>query len=111
MLFVTLCTARPGVSEDSMRRRLEWRPPKGTKIVGEYWLPTSDPRVVIAMESDDPSQIFEGQMGWDDVYEMKTYPAVTGEVGLQMVRTLLGERTKAAPTAPAAASSRIPAGV
>lgn len=104
MLFVTLCSARPGVSETSMRRRLDWRPPEGTKIIGEYWLPTSDPRVIIAMESDDPLKIFEGQAGWDDVYEMKTYPAVTGELGLQMARAMLAERVKAGP-------SRVPVGV
>ena len=112
MLFVTLCTARPGASEAAMKRRLGWRVPKGSRIVAEFWLPTMDPRVVIAMETDDPATIFEGQSEWDDIYEMKTFPAVTGEYGLQMARAMLAEHGAATPKrAKATPATRTPVGV
>ena len=97
MLFVTLCTVRPGTTETAMRRRLEWRPPEGVKLVSEYWLPTDSPRVIITLEGNDPRQIFQGQSGWDDIFEMKTFPAITGEQGLEMSRAMLAERGVAAP--------------
>jgi hypothetical protein len=86
MLFVTLCRLRPGMSLEGMRRRLEWTPPEGVHIVGEYWLPTSDPRVVFIADATDASAAFSGLFDWEDVFEMETYPAMTGDEGLELAR-------------------------
>ena len=96
MLFVTLCHLRSGVSPlDGARRRAEWTPPEGTKIVAEYWLSTGTPAVIVVSETDNVAGFFESRTYWADIFEMESYPAVTGEQGAALM-----QRASAAAHAP-----------
>jgi hypothetical protein len=69
-------------------RRLEWTTPEGSKILGEYWLQTPDPNVVVVSEADHISQILAMTQGWDDVFDISIYPAVSAQEGMELVKQM-----------------------
>ncbi len=87
MLFVTLLTTKPGSTfQEGGARRLQWSPPEGMSILGEYWLETDSPRVVTVFETDDMASMGQVRMEWGDLFEIEVFPAVTGEQGMEMLR-------------------------
>lgn len=95
MLFVTLGNRRPGMFEEAMRRRVDWTPTEGMHIVAEYWLPTDRPAVIVVSEADSAVPIFDAQADWQDVLEMRTYPVIMADEGMEMARGKLAHHAVA----------------
>lgn len=100
MLFVTLCNLRPGTSPlEGARRRADWTPPEGAKIVAEYWLTTNNPAVIMVVETDDAKTFFESRAYWTEIFDLQSYAAVTGEEGAEFTREMFaGSRAAMAGT-------------
>lgn len=89
MLFVTLCNLRPGSpAMEGARRRADWTPPEGMKIVAEYWLTTNRPAVIVIVETNDAKTFFESRAQWSDIFDMESFGAVTGEEGAALAREM-----------------------
>ena len=87
MLFVALLTVRPGATlQERVARRLQWQYPEGINVVGEYWLETESPRLIVIMEVQSTAPFGQIRMDWGDMFEIEVFPAVTGEEGMEMVR-------------------------
>ncbi len=86
MLFVTLCKQRAGTTKERAARRLQWQHPGGAKVIGEYWLQTTDPAVIVISEAESIAPIMMAMADWDDVFEMTVVPAVTAEQGMDLAR-------------------------
>jgi hypothetical protein len=86
MLFVTLCSDRAGTTHDRTVRRLKWTHPEGYKVIGEYWLQTPNPRVIIVSEAEDIEPILSATSDWDDLFDMTIVPAVTAEQGMHIAK-------------------------
>ena len=89
MLFVTLCKEKSGTTKERVARRAQWQYPPGMKVLGEYWLQTPDPVVIVISEGDDIAPIMAATADWDDVFEMTVVPAVTAEQGLELARQMM----------------------
>ncbi len=90
MLCITLMKAKPNTSMLQRReRRLDWRYPEGMRVLGEYWLATSDPSVISIAEADDAGVIRQAMAHWDDLFEYSVFPAVTAEQGIAEARRQL----------------------
>ena len=85
MLFVALLKAHPGKAQERIQRRVEWEPPEGIKVKGEYWLQTADPHVVSVVEANHISELWAMFAPWDDFFDISIYPAVSADEGLDMV--------------------------
>ena len=68
------------------------RYPKGAKVVGEYWLSTSAPAVVVVLEASDYEPIMEIGITWSDVFDITVVPATTPEEGLRLGAQILQRR-------------------
>ena len=88
MLFVTLCRQRVGTTKERMTRRLQWQYPAGMKVLGEYWLQTTDPVVIVISEAESLTPITMATADWDDVFDMTVVPAMTAEQGLELARQM-----------------------
>jgi len=89
MLFVALLKGFPATTQETRIRRMEWDyPDVGTKVLGEYWLQSNDPEVVAIFEADHISQIMATFAAWDDVFEVKIYPAVSADEGLELLKQM-----------------------
>jgi hypothetical protein len=86
MLFVALLKALPGTVEQRVARRLEWDYPEGTRTVGEYWLQSPDPAVVVVCEADHIGQLWAQFNDWTDLFDISMYPAIAAEEGLELLR-------------------------
>jgi hypothetical protein len=106
MLFVSLCTLRPGAYATATKKRLSWRH-EGLKIVSEYWLATNHPAVIITTEGDDPTPVFQTIAEWSDVFDVQTYPAITGEQGVAMASAALAAHGVAIPAGAPAPGARV----
>ena len=93
MLFVSILTAKAGLSpeqtQETLRRRLEWTPPEGMKILGEYWLQGAPGRVIAIIESESPAPIFLVDLQWGDAFDIEVVPAMTAEEGLRVAQLAL----------------------
>jgi Domain of unknown function (DUF3303) len=89
MLFVTLGTPRAGTLKERTERRLKWSFPEGANVLGEYWLMTPDPALIVISEADNIAPIMAGTAAWDDVFSFSTYPAVTAEEGKELVAKIM----------------------
>ena len=49
---------------------------EGIVIIGEYWLQSSDPRIIVIFEADENGPILELVSEWDDQYDINVVPAV-----------------------------------
>jgi hypothetical protein len=87
MLFVALASISPGSTfQEGGARRLQWNPPEGMNILGEYWLETGSPRVVMVFEAESLAPMGQVRMQWGDLFEIEVFPAMTGEQGMEMLR-------------------------
>ena len=91
MLFVALLKVRAGTSKERVARRVEWQPPEGIRPVGEYWLQTNDPKVILICEADSIDPIFAMSAAWDDVFDITVIPAITAEEGLKLAKQMIQE--------------------
>jgi hypothetical protein len=89
MLFVTILKGRPGTLAARAARRVEWEYPEGVKPVAEYWLQTDDPTVVAVLEADHVGHIMALRMDWDDLMEMETFPAITADEGIELLKQMM----------------------
>jgi hypothetical protein len=87
MLFVALFKTVPGFTEERVERRLEWEPPEGVKVVGEYWLQTQDPAVIVVCEADHIRQLWATFGPWNKYFDISIYPAVEAHEGLEMLKS------------------------
>ena len=88
MLFVALLKVRAGTLQERTARRLEWKAPEGSKILAEYWLQTPDPNAIVVSEADHIGQIWAMTRGWDDVFDISIFPAVTAEEGMELLKQM-----------------------
>jgi hypothetical protein len=89
MLFVALMKARPATEAARIARRMEWQTPEGAgEVMAEYWLQTQDPAAIAVFTADHIGQIWAGLAGWDDVFDISVYPAVTAEEGLELLKQM-----------------------
>lgn len=87
MLFVALFTEKEGnsVSLDTfLARRMQGpqigkAPTKGRieglELVGEYWLQTSDPKVVVIFNAENDAPILEMSSEWEVDFDVVVVPA------------------------------------
>ena len=87
MLFVSFMKAKPnsGVMERT-KRRLDWKYPEGIRVIGEYWLATRDPEVVLVSEAEDALTVIGAINQWDDMFDVTVIPAITADVGIARAR-------------------------
>ena len=89
MLYVTLMTRKAGTTlgrKESRARRVTWKYPEGMKVLGEYWVPSDDPSVVMIAEAESLAPVYRAMEDWDDVFEFRVFPAITAEAGIAMAR-------------------------
>ena len=89
MLFVSLLRPKKGTAQERAERRAQWKPPQGVHQVAEYWLQSSSVNVVYVFEADSVEQIMPIRIYWIDFYDIETFPAMTGEEGLQLAQKML----------------------
>jgi hypothetical protein len=93
MLFVALYTAKPGVTlEQTMKVRMAWKPPKGVKPIGEYWLQNHCPHTIAIFEADNIATIMEANGPWWDLYNITVVPAISSEEGVKLVPQMMAKR-------------------
>jgi hypothetical protein len=93
VLFVALLNTRPGSTfREGAARRLQWDYPEGVEVVAEYWLETDSPRVVAILEAEGMAPLEALRMDWGDLFEIRVYPAVTGEQGMEMLRHAMSQQ-------------------
>ena len=89
MLFVALLKARPGTAQERTARRMEWQAPDvGAEAVAEYWLQTPDPAAIAVFKADHIGQMWAVFSGWDDLFNISIYPAITAEEGLEVLKQM-----------------------
>lgn len=89
MLFVALFKARAGTPKETIARRMQWQPPKETRVVAEYWLQTSDPLLVVIFEADSVVPMMAVSAEWGDVFDITVVPAITAEEGLELAKQMM----------------------
>ena len=89
MLFVTLAAVRAGTVKERVARRFEWKYPEGMRVIGEYWLQTSDPSLVVIAEADHIGPIMAATSAWDDVLSFSVFPAVSAEEGMEIAKKMV----------------------
>ena len=90
MLFVALLKARSGSQEARIARRTAWQLPSipGLETVAEYWLQTLDPAAIAVFKAENIGQIWALFTGWDDLFDISIYPAISAEDGLELLKQL-----------------------
>ena len=90
MLFVIIGKPKPSsTSKQRIARRVGWNYPTGVRVLGEYWLMSTNPAALILIsESDDASSILSAIAEWDDVLDLTVVPAVTAEQGLELAKQM-----------------------
>ncbi|HXF60210.1 MAG TPA: DUF3303 family protein [Caldilineaceae bacterium] len=91
MLFLSFATERGGNGQERRVRRASWHYPEGMHVVAEYWLQTPDPKVVMVIEADSMAPIMAAIQDWEDLFEIRVFPAVTAEEGLKYARAQMKE--------------------
>jgi uncharacterized protein DUF3303 len=90
MLFVILGKAKAGsTTKQRVARRIKWKHPAGIRVLGEYWLQTDDPSVIMIAEADDVGSLLMGTADWDDFVHTTVVPAMTAEQGLKLAKQML----------------------
>ena len=89
MLFVSFLSPIGGTAKGRAARRLDWQYPEDVRFVGEYWLQSSDPSVVVIFEAED-ALILEKMRGfWTDLFDINIIPAITGDEGIKLVLEMM----------------------
>lgn len=88
MLYAALGKVRPGTQQQRTVLRLDWDYPEGVKVMGEYWLETPDPAVVVFFGAEHIGQIWTALAGWDEFIEFTVVPAIEAKDGLALLRKM-----------------------
>lgn len=91
MIFVTLCKAKSGTQVERTARRLDYQYPEGMRVLGEWWLQTPDPEVVLVTEADGPAAMLAARSAWDDFFDITIFPAVAAEEGMAIARQAMAK--------------------
>jgi len=89
MLFVALLKLKAGTVQERLGRRLEWQPPEGTRVIGEYWLQTGNPHVIAIFEADSVAPMMAIAGAWEEFYDITIVPAMTAEEGLEVGKQIM----------------------
>jgi hypothetical protein len=89
MLFVSFLTPVGGTPKERTARRLEWNYPEDVRLVGEYWLQSSDPSAIVIFEADNILAMEKSRVYWGDLFDINTVPAMAGEEGMAFVRAMM----------------------
>ena len=89
MLFVALMDVRAGTAAERLAHRLKWDVPDEVKVVGEYWLMTSDPEVIFVFEADGFASMLGFVSDWDDLFDISIFPAASASDGMEMAMKML----------------------
>jgi len=91
MLFVAMNTVRgdTGNSKERIARRIQWQYPEGMNVLGEYWLQTPDPVVIMIFEADDIAPIMAATAEWDDCLNITVVPAISAKDGLELAKKMM----------------------
>lgn len=91
MLFVAMGTVRGdmGTTKERVERRIQWQYPEGASVIGEYWLQTTDPTVIVIFEADDIAPIMAMNTEWDDYFNITVVPAISAKDGLELAKQMM----------------------
>ena len=89
MIFVSLLEPKAGTMAERVGKRMEWQYPEGARVIGEYWLYTNDPRVILICEADSIEPIAAMFAAWEDLFNINIYPAVTAEQGMESAKKMM----------------------
>lgn len=88
MEYVTLLRSQEGLSrkdrDGTLMRRLEWEYPQGVELIAEYWPQAHDPAVVSIVRTDDVAALMEINLTWGDVFDVRIFPAISAQQGLEV---------------------------
>ena len=91
MLFAALYAQREGSPvglETFLARRMQGaqvgKPPKegrieGLEVVGEYWLQTSHPKVIVIFKAESAAPILDLSTDWEEYFDITVVPAIRVE--------------------------------
>jgi hypothetical protein len=89
MLFVIMAKAKTASTiKERVARRQNWEVPSGLRVGAEYWLLTSEPAMIAAVEADDLGTILTAIADWDDVFDVTVVPAMTAQQGLELAKRM-----------------------
>ncbi len=91
MLFAILMKVKAGTEAERLQRRLQQDYPESVRVVAEYWLHTSDPEVILFVESEGFANLFEVTIPWSDFFDIKVYPAIEAQEGMAQALSMMGE--------------------
>jgi hypothetical protein len=84
VLFVALAKPRGTVTKrEGTMRRFAYTYPEDITIIGEYWLTTDDPCVILVVKAESMAPLLAAVADWDDVFQITIVPAVTAEDGMR----------------------------
>lgn len=90
MLFVALAKPRGTVTKrEGTMRRFDYTYPEELTIIGEYWLATGDPCVIVLVEAASMAPLMTALADWDEVFDITIVPAVTAEDGMRFAKERL----------------------
>jgi hypothetical protein len=93
VLFIALAKPRGTVTKrEGTMRRFDYTYPEDMTIVGEYWLATDDPCVILMVEADAMAPLLTALADWDDVFTTTIIPAVTAEEGMRFAKDRLAQQ-------------------
>jgi len=90
MLYVILMKAREGKLKDAIARRLQWNPPEGMQVLGEYWVQSAEISCIAIFEGDHIAPMLEFECTWEDVFEITFIPAVSAQDGMEVAKKMMG---------------------
>ena len=90
MLFVAMAKPRGTVTKrEGTMRRFDYTYPEGMQLLGEYWLATDDPCVMVVAEAESMAPLLAAVADWDEVFDITIVPAVTAEEGVRFAKERL----------------------
>jgi hypothetical protein len=93
VLFAAFAKPRGTVTKrEGTMRRFDYHYPEDMTIVGEYWLATDDPCVILVVEADSMAPLMAAVADWDDVFQITIVPAVTAEDGMRFAKERLAHQ-------------------
>jgi hypothetical protein len=93
VLFVAF--AKPtgtATKRERTMRRFDYTYPEGMTILGEYWLATDDPCVILVAEADSMAPLMTALADWDEFFDITIVPAVTAEDGIRFAKERLAHQ-------------------
>jgi hypothetical protein len=93
VLFVALAKPRgTATKRERTMRRFDYTYPEEMKIVGEYWLATDDPCVILVVEAASMVPLLTALADWDEFFDITIVPAVTAEDGMRFAKERLAHQ-------------------